>query len=135
MLDRATQRIFALSVHRARDEAIDSDVDDRMANPAWSVPDLRHNAMRSIRLGPAAAKVIDYRLGGDIVPLCANPYLIVAVPVRLFAGAPFVIAENVPVGSPATYNFRYWLNVAFPPEMFEVIRIDAGRRPGKRWCR
>lgn len=120
------------SVHRASDEAVDFYVNDLMANPAWGVPNLRHGAVCAIWLSPAAAKVIDDGLGGDIEPLCAHPYLITTLPVRLFAGPPFIVAESVPVRSPATSNFRYWLNVAFPPEMLGIIWIDAGRWQGER---
>jgi hypothetical protein len=124
-----------LSVPRARDEAVDLDVNDIINHPGWGVPDLRHRAVCWIRLGPAAANVIDDRRGGDIVPLCADPHLIAASPVRLFDGRPFIVTQNVPVGSPATYNFRYRLNLAFPPVVLGTIPIDAGRRQGQSRCR
>ncbi len=123
------------SVHRARDEAVDVDVSDRVPNPAWSVPDLSHRTVRSIWFGPAAAKIIDESLGRDIIPLCADSYLIAAFAVRLLDGPPLIVTQNVPVGSPATHKFRNRLNVAFPPEMLGVIRTDAGRRQGQRRCR
>jgi hypothetical protein len=121
---RASGRV--VSVHRAHNEAVDIYVNYLMAHPAWGIPDLRHRAVRLIWLGPAAAKVVDNSVSGDIVPLCADPNLIVACAFQLFDGPPFIVTENVPVRSPATSNLGCRLHVAFPPEVLGIIRIDAG---------